>query len=207
MTAFLKNVCPFLIAGLLALAPAVRGASVITVTGVNGTAANNVYVGAYYGTIDGNPVLLHCDDYVHHAYLGKPYSAQVSRFADLSHALYGSVDDALNKYRQVAWLIDQFGTTHSSRWGDIHFALWSIFNPSVVPLSSGAQSWLARAVGSATGNTSLDGKYVIYTPITPGDSQEFLTFAPTPEPESIVLLATVLVGAFLIAVRRRRVQS
>jgi hypothetical protein len=203
----LRNVHWFLIAGLLALAPTVRGDSVITVTGINGAVANNVYVGAYYGTINGNPALLYCDDYVHHAYLGQSHSAQVGTFADLSHALYGSVDDALNKYRQVAWLIDQFGATSSSQWGDIHFALWSIFNPSVVPLSSGAQSWLAQAVAGGTGNTSLDGKYVIYTPTTPGASQEFLALAPTPEPESIVLLATALAGAFLIAVRRRRVQS
>ena len=175
----------------------------IRLTGVNGAIANGVYVGPYSGLVNGNVVTLICDDYVNVARIGQTYQAYVSTFADLSHTLYGAGAGALDRYRQVAWLSDQFASTSSSVWGDIHFALWSIFNPTVVPLSTGASWWRSQAILNATGNAALDARYVIYTPVIAGTSQEFLS--PVPEPESIVLLASSLLGAVLL--RRRMKKS
>jgi hypothetical protein len=176
----------------------------IRLTGVNGAIGNGVYVGPYYGLVNGNAVTLICDDYVNVARIGQTHDAYVSTFADLSHTLYGAAAGALDKYRQVAWLSDQFASTSTSVWGDIHFALWSIFNPTVVPLSTGASWWRSQAILNGTGNTAMDARYVIYTPVIAGASQEFLSPIPTPEPESIVLLATSLLGAVFLRRRMTR---
>jgi PEP-CTERM motif len=177
--------------------PAVRGDTVtITLTGVNGAFKDNVFVGPYYGQVDnGQTVNVYCDDYIHDSYVGQTWTSYVSTFADLSHTLHpGDLGD----YRRIAWLIEQFGNNPTTSWGDIHYALWSIFNPGPLsPLDSVAQQFFDDS-NQHVDDSSLDGAFVIYTPVNAGESQEFLSPTPTPEPESILLLGTAVAGVLVL---------
>lgn len=181
--------------------PPVAYADTLLLTGGSGVVANGFYVGPYSGIFNGKAVEVICDDYVNRARFGQSHEVIVSTFSDLSRTLYGAGGGMLDKYRQVAWLADQFAISPTSMWGAIHFALWSIFNPSVVPLSPEAQIWRDQAILHATGNSALDHRYLIFTPVVPGASQEFLSPITTPEPGSILLLAAAVIAVALLARR------
>jgi PEP-CTERM motif-containing protein len=192
-----KHALWVLFTAVFASLPVLRGDTVsITLTGVNGASQGNVYVGPYFGQVDTGPTVnLYCDDYIHDSNIGQTWTATVSTFADLSHTLHPG---ALGDYRRVAWLIEQFGNNPTSSWGDIHYALWSVFNPAPLsPLDSVAQQFFDDSKQHSN-DSSLDGEFVIYTPVNAGESQEFLSPAPTPEPGSIVLLGTAVAGVFLL---------
>jgi hypothetical protein len=180
----------------------------MTLTGVNGAIQGGVYVGAYYGTLNGKPVTLYCDDYVHESYIGQAWNANVSTLADLSQTRFGAVPDAILKYREVAWLVEQFAVRDQADWGDIHYAIWNVFSPGSPALTSGAQTFLTASVTAATSQWSVRPGFVIYTQTGSGRTdaqgvQEFVSFAPTPEPDSIVLLLLCLSAAVLAIVRRK----
>lgn len=196
-----KSLVLFLAAFPFLVPSAVADLLPMELTGVNGASAGGVYVGAYYGTVNGaEPVSLFCDDYVHDSWIGQQWIATPHSFADLSQTRYGQGAGALGKYREIAWLILEFDKTPPSQWGGIHFALWSIFNPLPILDTLESEFWLAQAAAAAD-DTSLDDRFVIYTPVGQRDSQEFLAVVPTPEPESVFLLVALIL--LLIPLLRR----
>jgi hypothetical protein len=56
----------------------------VNLTGVNGVGNETVDVDPYYGTINGNPATLVCDDFDHETYIGESWTATVSTLSDLS---------------------------------------------------------------------------------------------------------------------------
>jgi hypothetical protein len=160
-----------------------------------------------------------CDDYYHDGTPGDIWLANLTSlgrpyFPNLRFASYGLV-----AYREVAWILLETAVTPSAQWPDMNFAVWHIFNPTVVidPL---AQFWIAQArAEAARGFPGVNFfQFIIATPINidapPTGDQEFIFEveppilpcngsnclnpppppASLPEPSSFVLLASGVAG-------------
>ncbi len=172
--------------------------------GGNGAEQNGYSVGPATGTVNGTPITMVCDDFVHHVSVGQTWTATISTFADLSAARFASLPNAVAKYQQAAWLFDQFAVNPNAT-GDIQFAIWSLFTPST-PAQAGALSWIDLAKNQNLSNFDFSG-FRLYTPVDcrPSSPQEFIAKLPSaavPEPATLALLGSGLAG--LAALLKKR---
>ena len=129
------------------------------------------------------------------------------------------------QYDEVGWLALQL-LTHPNlpTVGDIHFALWAVFDPNALNvLSSTVQTdvsvWSKAAAAAvsadSTAKNSFISQFTVYSPDTnyPACSGSNCTVQPpqeflvkTPEPPFFALLGVDLsgVGALVFLLRRRR---
>ena len=166
-----------------------------------------VYVGPYNLTVANQYLKLVCNDFTDEISAGQSWTANVHTFNDLSQTKYAA--DGAQAYDQAGWLYEQ-GLLNPSQWGDIHNALWAVFNPTATEASggwtAGAATWLASAEQQTFTANEFNG-LSIYTPTQlsgSGAPQEFFGGAPTvaavPEPGIGILLGLGLLG---VVVARR----
>ena len=204
----------FFMAALWPTVPATANLVDVTYNSPGAQTQGGVYVGPYNFTVDGQYTKLVCDDFVDEIWGGEKFKANVYNFSDVSHTKFaGQAEDDLLAYEQAAWIYEQ-GLLNPNQWGDIHYALWAVFNPTPVQTSSGwtpgAATWLEAAQHQTFTAIEFNG-ISIYTPTQlsgPGAPQEFFggapivapTVAAVPEPGIGILLSVGLLG--VIAARR-----
>ena len=208
----LKTTKPILF--LLGCALVVLGATInssadtitVKLTGVNGAVQGGAYADPYFGTINNTPAILVCDDFSHETYIGESWTVTASTFANLGSVRFQQSTPAqtLQDYEEAAYLYDQL-LANPLQYGDISFALWSVFTPGAKTSSgftAGSQDWLTKAQDQ-TFTAGEFSNFIILTPTDPGpDSpQEFLT--TTPEPASMVLFASGLAALALLFRKKR----
>jgi hypothetical protein len=169
--------------------------------GVNGAEAFGIYVGPYYGTMNGTPVDLFCVDFANEVNNGQQWDANltpISVVADFSDTRYGTEPGALELYRQAAWLALQYASQPTSQYGDIQATTWQLFNPAAPAPSS---SWWADQALSNYASADYSD-FRIVTNVAPvlqsGQVQEFLirvTSSEVPEPTTELFGGLGLVGA------------
>lgn len=210
-----------LLAGALLFPAAFTPASAQTqvkLTGAGNTVAFGVYVGPYKGQLGSGPgaatVDLFCVDYLNHSQVGQTWMANKSFIGsnvNLNAARYGASANALEKYRMAAWLTTQFATAPPTQWGDIHATIWHLMTPSS-PNYTPNSLWLAAAQNFYLTNTDVHfyDRFAILSDVNmtapnqlgvrTGGVQEFIVV--TPEPGTMLLLGTGLVGLVVVGYRR-----
>jgi hypothetical protein len=211
----LVKLAGFVVATLLLVpfAYADGGSVNMVFTGVNGANDGQYYVSPYTGTMNGQTVVLFCDDIKNEVTFGQHWQANVTNLGtaintnNFSNTRYGGVSTSpvygnpTSAYSEVAWLTTQFAG-NSSDFVSLQYAIWDIMNPASEPTGYGdVQTWLGKAqlnfgsinpndfeIVTNTGNLQLRGQV-----------QEFIV--QTPEPGVFALL---LCGLLAVAVRLNR---
>jgi hypothetical protein len=185
------------------------------------------YVSPYTAEIKSTSQLitLYCIDFNHEVAPPLEWEANIVplNLAEVPLLQYGNLSGTNStwiKYEAAAWLISQLtGTPDPYQQAVFQYAAWNIFlDPGHTPAydnSVGLGSPFAAQVTSAYNNAfnAVNNGYTptVWSVVTPdpnqqpGSTQEFLTpgigYNPvaTPEPVSIVLLGTVLLGFVAVA--------
>ena len=138
-----------------------------------------------------------CDVYDHIS-VGDSWQANITQLSsgDMSQTRFGN----LTEYEEAAYLLLQTNDTDPSQWGNINWAVWKIFDPSIDPGSNyeaGVDYWLNKAETVDLSKINFSDIWIV-TPTGDRD-QEFL--CETPEPGTLLLVGAGLIG---LCMRRKR---
>lgn len=207
------------VVGVLAFASLALGQTVtMTLTNVNGANAGGVYTSPYYGTVNGSPVVMICDDYA--TEIGNPWGPwQATATSAATAATTGGRFAPLGQgaYNEVAFLATQLLQNPYSSATDIaiSFAIWQIMDPGTgagkpatdepTQYDALTATWIQNAQSAVSGGYT-GTNVTVYTPVAGGTpaSQEFLVVS-TPEPVAAAIVVGNLLTVFgLLLFRRRR---
>jgi len=179
----------------------------------------DVYVSPYTGTINGNSVLMICDDF--NTEVTSSWTATASNAASLdgTEKFYSTFGDGTTdsnpqlEYNAAAYLANElFGilnygnpsATPANQQIDLSVAIWDLFDPSLKSVGTGQAMNDMNAALAAVAGGPVYSNITVYTPAPNGSSQEFLVIS-TPEaslPATLAVELSALVGVVFLMRRR-----
>jgi hypothetical protein len=185
------------------------------------------YVGQYNGH-EGAPVnanvILNCVDFFHHIANGDVWQANLTSLGSSAGIGTTTRFNNLTLYRQAAWLTTQYATApNNATIGDIQATIWNLFTGPTTPPAPSSNAWLLASQAYVAANTasSTYQNFWVVTDVTahlasgadnPNSVQEFIIYddtfnpnvVPTPEPATLMLVATGIAGIAGVSIRRRK---
>lgn len=203
---FLLSVSLFALLAICASTPVRADQLQLTMHAVNGTVHGGYYVGPNTGLLknlttgETRSIDITCDNVANSVYLGSSWGVKSLTLDQHLSARFGNQSNAHNKYLAAFWLTERFDFAPQNQWGDIQYAIWGLFHSSRSLSTAGALAWQNKALANIT---SVDAsRFRILTPDGANIGQEMITTVP--EPISMVLFGSGLLGSAITVRRRRR---
>jgi hypothetical protein len=179
--------------------------------GATGPVVGGVYVAPYQlqdsAILGGATINVICDDYSDDVRSGETWTAQLETFTSngtlSAGALFAGLPNSTTLYDKAVYLYSEFLNGSADAAG-ANYAIWGLFDSSVVGgsayASTDAATLLAAITQSELNNFDFS-PYDIITPVGNGSTgtrpQEFIYKdppAPAPEPSSLLMLSSALIG-------------
>ncbi len=152
--------------------------------------------GFYELAIDGNPTLAMCDDFLTRIRIGDSWSGYLMSYDDIQAGEGKFNPGNVDKYSQAGYLISLSGAMSYSEQADLNLAVWNIFAPGSVSMTSFAQTLYDDATSGAFDSFDWSRVMQVLTPNPYNVSQEFLIplAAQVPVPGTLILMGLGLAG-------------
>lgn len=190
---------------------------VLTLTGVNGHSAHGVYDGAYYGklTQGGSTVMdnfsMFCIDYTHDVSVNSSWRVTEGSILDANTInstknYIGYSSATMTDFKKAAWLASQFNPMDPASFSGIHGAIWNTFLPANGQGDLAwpeIQAWIDKA-NQAAANNFYGMDFSNWVLLTPTGNYGQVQLTTTPEPATMVLMGSGLIGMFFVGAYKRR---